>query len=300
MIRRSRVPTVELSEAVPSHYALGAGNPADEFLWLILPMTASAVGLTFWLLRRVTPAAVEPPSRQLTVYEIALLYGEERAVLAAVTLLRAKALIGSDGLPLRRCSVEEHAQFDPLTGAVFNYLHMPGQTIGTLTSMVHGRLTQLQEVLTQRGYLADGRAQRKARRALIPLWVATLLGTVMVVAAHPDDGVYHNLYPLVPILSLYGTRFMSRRLRVTLTSLGTAARQRATRELCHLRPQQQRWSEGSEPYEQYGPEGAAMAAAVFGVPALRTLDRRLAAQVKASNSASRSDGQGGDGGDGGE
>lgn len=247
MSRRARVPTVELSEAAPSHYALGAGNPADEFLWLILPMMASAVGLTVWLLRRVTPVAVEPPGRQLTVYENALLYGEERAVLAAVTLLRAKTLTDSDGLPLRRCSVEEHAQFDPLTGAVFNYLHMPGQTIDRLTSMVHGPLTQLREVLTQLGYLADGRAQRKARRALIPLWVATLRSTVMVVAAYPDDGVYHNLYPLVPILSLYGTRFMSRRLRVTLASLGTAARQRARHELRHLRPQHQRWSERAEP-----------------------------------------------------
>ncbi len=294
------MPTAELSEAVPSHYALGTGNPADDFLWLIVPMTAFAVGLAFWLLRRVPPAAAEPPGRQLTVYEMALLYGEERAVLAAVMLLRAKTLIGSDGLPSRRCSVAEHAQFDPLTGAVFNYLHMPGQTIDKLTWMVHGQLTQLREELTQRGYLADGRAQRKARRALIPLWVATLLSTVMVVAAYPDDGVYHNLYPLVPLLSFYGTRFMSRRLRVTLTSLGTAVRQRARHELRHLRPQHQRWAEGAEPYEQYGPEGAAMAAAVFGVPALRTLDWRLAAQVKASNSASRSDGQGGDGGDGGE
>lgn len=43
-----------------------------------------------------------------------------------------------------------------------------------------------------------------------------------------------------------------------------------------------------------------MAAAIFGVPALRTLDRALAAQAESWNSAFRSDGRGGGGGDGGD
>ncbi|WP_174188514.1 TIGR04222 domain-containing membrane protein, partial [Nocardia barduliensis] len=273
------------------------GISGAEFLTFYVPLVLVAVIAGFWLRSRVTRAdpdseAVAAPGAELTVPEVAMLFGDQNAALAAMAQLRGIEAIDSAAAPIRALTAQERARLDPFTVLVYDRLQVGlRKTVDAIVDGSAGAVEALRTKMIDLGYLAGPEQRHGLRDAGMPILVTGALGVVRVIAGATHGNPVGLLVALV-IAQAICYWLVVRKPR--LTALGVRARDAAKERNGHLRP-------GNSPsYATYGAESAALAAAVFGIGALIALDPGLAQAVAPpSSSGGGGDSGGGDSGGGG-
>ena len=107
--------SIDRAAVYPQVYLAGEtwGISGSAFLWVYVPMALLAVAIGFRLRWNATRAPVEPPAEQLTAPELGMLFGDERAVMAAIALLRSYDLVDSTGAAAPDAADREPAGLDP-------------------------------------------------------------------------------------------------------------------------------------------------------------------------------------------
>ncbi|MGY1980381.1 TIGR04222 domain-containing membrane protein [Nocardia gipuzkoensis] len=284
-------------DGVGSDGLVAAGNTwgisGTEFLAVYLPLVLVAVVAGFWLRSRVTRAdpeseAVTAPGAELTVPEVGMLFGDQNPALAAMARLRGIEAIDSAAAPVRALTAQERARLEPFTVSVYDRL-AAGQrkTVRAIVDGSPGAVDALRTRMVDLGYLPGPSMRHGLRDAGMPILVTGALGVVRVIAG-ASHGNPVGLLVLLVIAQVICYWLVVRKPR--LTPLGVRARDAATARNGHLRP-------GNSPsYATYGAESAALAAAVFGIGALITLDPGLAQAVVPPSSSGGGGDSGGDGG----
>lgn len=276
----------------PQVYAAGEtwGISGSAFLWVYVPIALLAVAVGFRLRWKATGTPVEPPAEQLTAPETGMLFGDERAVMAAVALLRSHDLVDSTGAAVRRSDTRGPAGLDSFTLSVHERLDRSQQSIAATTRLVHGPLETLRADLVRRGYLAGDDLRRTLRDAGMPVAIIDLLGGVRFVAGLINGNPVVFLGIILVLMGLAWWRIVA---PVRVTPMGRVARERAAMNNRHLRPS------NSPSYTTYGPDAAAAAVAVYGAAALMVLDPALSESISAQQADGGSGGGDGGGGGGG-
>ncbi|MGW0183518.1 TIGR04222 domain-containing membrane protein [Nocardia sp. NPDC003345] len=239
------------------------GLDGPDFLLVYIPLAVAAVVAGFWLRGRVL-APVGPPAEQLTPYELGMLTGDDRAVMASVALLRGHDLIDSAGHPTGK--PVPGAALDPFTLAVARRMDESKQSFSGVAHRMRAELTDLRTSLRGRGYLTDSGDSARLRRAGIPIVVVAALGVLRLIAGVANGNAVLLLVVVLVVLALAGWRVMA---PVRVTPLGRAALDDATARHRHLRPS------NSPSFHTYGGAAAGLAVALFGAQALILLDPAL-------------------------
>ncbi|MFC3963624.1 TIGR04222 domain-containing membrane protein [Nocardia jiangsuensis] len=271
------------------------GISGPDFLLLYIPVAIAAVVAAIWLRRGVmrrdeVKPRLEKPGAELSAPELGLLIDDNRPVLAALALLRAENLIGSDGTPARAITAGDRSRLDPFTGAVYDRIAAGTPVkVAVLAVAVAPDLKLLRAGLVERGYMPHPAFRRELRDAAMPVLIVWLLGLVRFIAGIVNGNGVGFLLALLITLAFVG--FMLIRVP-RVTALGRAATTEAVIANGYLRPQ------NAPSYETYGLHTAALGAALFGGAALLTFDAGLAgaAEPPASSSGWDSGGSGGDSG----
>ncbi|MFE3441517.1 TIGR04222 domain-containing membrane protein [Nocardia sp. NPDC059180] len=270
------------------------GISGGDFLLVYIPVAVLAIAASLYLrfksVYRQASASDSPSLEKLTAPETAMLFGKQRAVTAAVTLLRSHELIDSDATPTRTPTSAERAQLDWFTSAIYGVLGYRKQTIADITKAASEPVKQLRTSLVERGYIPSDADRREARDAVMPILIVGILGLVRFIAGIIAGNPSGFLVLCLMVLAFCGWWVVS---PDSLTPRGAAAKARAITDNSHLRPS------NSPAYTTYGVGAAAVAVAIFGVAALTLLDPGLAQAVEPPNDGADTgsgDGGGGDGG----
>ncbi len=268
------------------------GISGGDFLMVYIPVALLAIAAGVYLQRKYAHRHAAEWNGvsldKLTAPETAMLFSAERAVTAAVTLLRSHELIDSDATPTRTPTAAERAQLDWFTSAIHSALGPTKQTITEIAAAAKKPVQELEIALVQRGYLTGAADKRDARDAAMPIVIVGVLGAVRLIAGVIAGNPSGFLVPCLLVLAFAGWWVMTPE---RLTPRGMAARDRAVQDNAHLRPS------NSPAYTTYGVGVAAVAVAVFGAAALTVLDPALAQAVEPPSGGA--DGGGDSGGDGG-
>ncbi|WP_280468892.1 TIGR04222 domain-containing membrane protein [Nocardia cyriacigeorgica] len=270
------------------------GISGGDFLLVYIPVAVLAIAAGLYLQRKYTHGEAPDDGvslEKLTAPETAMLFGEDRAVTTAVTLLRSHDLIDSEANPTRTPTPADRVQLDWFTSAIYDALGQKKQTIADITKAAAGPVRDLRTSMVERGYLTGEVDRREARDAGMPILIVGILGLVRFIAGIIAGNPSGFLVPCLLVLAFAGWWVMT---PDPLTSRGESAKARALTDNAHLRPS------NSPAYITYGVAAAAVAVAVFGAAALTVLDPGLAQAVQpptgGDGGSSGGDGGGGDGG----
>lgn len=256
-------------------YAVEAssGSSAQMLLALYVVLAIVAVGVG-WVMRAFAlDELVDPETEELTAPELGMLFSERQAVMAAIALLRAFRLVDSIGSVERSPTPDEMRQLDSFTLAVLDALSAEDRrTIGALNNRLYGKVGALRGTLMRRGYLAADDFLGHMRRGGLPIAIVGVIVFLHLLVGHfAGAPVYHLGWVL---LGLGISWLLVPRAR--LTELGNRTRRNMTSRYQYLAPR------NSPAYDTYGPETAAVGAAVFGAAALAGLDPVLAEIAEAA------------------
>ncbi|NEW38563.1 TIGR04222 domain-containing membrane protein [Nocardia cyriacigeorgica] len=267
------------------------GISGGDFLLVYIPVALLAIAAGLYLQRKYTYRRASEwdgvSLEKLTAPETAMLFGEERAVTTAVTLLRSHDIIDSEGTPTRLPTAADRAQLDWFTLAIYDAISHKKETIADITREAAVPLGQLRTALVERGYITGDVDRRDARDAGMPILIVGVLGLVRFIAGIIAGNPSGFLVPCLLVLAFTAWWVMT---PDPLTPRGEAAKARAISDNSHLRPS------NSPAYTTYGVGAAAVAVAVFGVAALTVLDPGLAQAVQPPTGGADGGGSGGDGG----
>lgn len=268
------------------------GISGPDFLALYVPVAVVAVLAGAWLrrgvLRRdVAKPRLAQPGTELTAPELGMLVDNRRPVLAALALLRAEQLIGSDGTPVP--GTHGVARLDRFSEAVFERIRAGASVkLDALALASAPDLARLRVELVRRGYLPGPELRRELRDAGMPVLIVATLGVVRLVAGLLNG---NGVGLLAVVLLALGLSWFPVTRAPRLTALGQAAQDYAITANGYLRPH------NAPAYETYGARSAALGAALFGTAALLTFDAGLANAAEPPSGGG--DAGGGDGGGGG-
>jgi len=234
------------------------------FFYLLL--SAAAIIASLVLRRLLTRRFGEHnrQRRQLTPPEIAMLFGEQRAVVAALAELRAADAIDSAATPLRPLGPLDIA--DPFSRAVYD--RMVARRVRDarrLTIEVRQPLAQLRDRLVARALLAGPGYRREVRSAAMPTAAVVALGLVRLAFGVINGNAVGWLMVVLAILTIV-LLFQLRTGRRTY--LGDQEARVQMRRALQLRRQRR-----SSPAHS---GDAALAAAALGASALWMYDPGLA------------------------
>ncbi|GAA1586850.1 hypothetical protein GCM10009678_81730 [Actinomadura kijaniata] len=284
------------------------GIPGPLFIWgMYVPAALVLVGLVLLLRRALAPG--RRFAGDLHPYELAYLDGGPgRAVLAALTALRAEGAVEAAGGGKVRAVGDPPANATPLDRAVHGRLRDGAESPGDLSwwPSVRAELEPIRRSLVDRGLVLGPAARRARRLAALPLVALAALGVVRIVAGMAGGRPVAFLVLAtiaVAVVALVLTFHWS-----AVTPEGKRELHRARTAMRHLDPVH------SPAWTTYGASAATFAVALYGVPALTSFDPHFSAEAEmqrqfavttASSSSSSSSGSstsgcgGGDGGGGG-
>ncbi|MFB7720422.1 MULTISPECIES: TIGR04222 domain-containing membrane protein [unclassified Nocardia] len=297
------VPWTTLAAAArPAADTWGISGPTFLAAYALLGFAAVLYGFT----RRTSVIRADHSrahlANALTPTETAMLFDDRRPVLAGLAQLRGYHLIDSSGQPTRSPTDTETRALDPVSRTMHQYLLGADQRqrhVIHLAGATRAPITSLRAVLTDRGYLIGGEQRKSLLLAALPLWALLVLGIVRVIAGIANNHPIGYLALLIIVVAICA--FLVQRAP-RLTRAGRAAKQESMRRNGHLRPA------NAPAYSAYGPDSAALAAALFGAGVLWSLDPGLAGATGAlasggisgsGGSCSSSSGDSGGGGDSG-
>ncbi|MRH86494.1 TIGR04222 domain-containing membrane protein [Nocardia sp. SYP-A9097] len=264
------VPRTTLAAAHSPATADTWGIPGPTFLiaYVLLGLVAALFG--FVQRARIIRADTSRAHLEaaLSPTETAMLFDDRRPVLAGLAQLRGYQLVDSTGAATRSPTDTEERQLDPVSRTMHRYLRDSYQRrMPQLVVATREPLTALRHTLTDRGYLIGPEQRKSLLLAALPLIAVLVLGLVRIIAgiANSHSVGYLILCVLVVIIC---TLVLLRPAR--LTRRGRVARREAVQRNGHLRPAH------APAYAAYGPDSAALAAALFGATVLWSLDPGLA------------------------
>lgn len=162
------------------------GISGGDFLMVYIPVALLAIAAGVYLQRKYAHRHAAEWNGvsldKLTAPDTAMLFSAERAVTAAVTLLRSHELIDSDATPTRTPTAAERAQLDWFTSAIHSALGPTKQTITEIAAAAKKPVQELEIALVQRGYLTGAADKRDARDAAMPIVIVGVLGAVRLIA----------------------------------------------------------------------------------------------------------------------
>jgi uncharacterized protein (TIGR04222 family) len=241
------------------------GIPGPTFIVFYVALGAVAIAGTL-LVRRLMFRG-RTVRRDLHLYELAYLAGGERQVLAtALTGLRAEGAVTVSRERLRLTAAEPAGRGE-LDWAILRAI--PAYEIDRATDLLRSpdvcrALRAIADGLVRDGLVrpADGRSRWTL--ATFPLWAVVALGVVRLIAG---IGAGKPVNYLIAALVLMTVTALLLTLAYPLTTrAGRELLAEQTERYRHLDP------EVSPAWDTYGPEGAALAAALFGAGALVSID----------------------------
>ncbi|MGW4248651.1 TIGR04222 domain-containing membrane protein [Nocardia sp. NPDC004722] len=245
------------------------GISGPDFLRYYLAVALGAAALGFaWrtkVLRRVDPAW--PSTAPLRPTEIGMLIDDQRPILAVLAQLRAHELIDSRGNAVRKPNETERRSLDPATAELRTHLGT-GRPPAEAPVHVNAAVQVMRDDLVTRGYLLGDRQHEELWWGAIPIAAVIAVGVVRVI--HGGLISHHPVAWLEGIMIGLGVLVWLLVRPARLTRRGRAALAEARARNRYLRPA------NSPAFSAYGPDCAALAAALFGVASLRALDPALA------------------------
>lgn len=249
------------------------GIPGPVFIVGYVVGTLVALAITLSLRR--TLSSGRAPSRELDVHEVAYLAGgEEQALIAALTGLRAENAIEITDRRLRRTGTRprgrgdlDHAVAAKIGADRIDYAHrlLYGPAVRRALHAIRDRLVRERLLL--------GKAElRQWRATTLPLWLLLVVGIARLFAGLSGDKPVGFLF--IALIVLGGLTLV---LTLVSRSPGTRAAIAAVSELRkrhrHLDPDQ------SPAWLTYGPDQTAYAAALYGSRVLKGIEPRYGIEL---------------------
>lgn len=243
------------------------GISGPQFLTVYALAGLGAIVLGFVLRARVLSVTDAETHPAVTASETAMLFDDRRPVLAGLAQLRGQQLIDSHGTPRDASAAERHG-LDRFTHSLHDKLRSTSnRNVRVLEVSASPALERLREDLTERGYLMGPQQRKALYRCGIAAYLVLGVGALRLVAGFAANRPIGWLIAVTVALCI-GTFLVARPVR--LTGRGRAAVDESLRRNGHLRP------DNNPAYTSYGPESAALAAALFGAAVLWSLDPNLA------------------------
>lgn len=240
------------------------GIPGPTFLAIYAIVAATAVCVV--VIRRLPADATRIDTDDLTAAQVGMLISDERAVLAAVTQLRAAGLIDSTGRATRELGEIDKAVHDTFVRAV--HLRLPRTTTAPVRDAAIA-LRELRFTMSQQGLLYS----RPRALGIGILTPAILLGAARMVAGAANRKPIGYLALIVACLVAVAVYCLIRPRRLTARGAATLSAHRRANTL--LEP---RWRPA---LTTMGVRHCALATALFGAEAMSLVDARLAANPAA-------------------
>ena len=250
-----------------SAYTWGISGPAFIRGYVIAAVAVLVItlALRYWAQRG------RPTRRGLHPYEVAYLAGgSRRAIGAALAALRLDGAVEAAGHGrLRSTGAPAGGSRAPLEQALLRQIeHAAALDKLAWRSSVQQAVGNLRDGLVRDGLAPRSADRVRAKAATLPMVALLGLGLVRLVAGMRDG---HPVGYLVVALLVIGSMTVFLFFRpVRFLRAGQAAVRRARAESGHLAP------EMSPAWQTYGASRAALAVAVFGAPALLSVDRSFA------------------------
>ncbi|WP_024806211.1 TIGR04222 domain-containing membrane protein [Nocardia sp. BMG51109] len=271
------------------------GLSGPEFLLLYIPLGVVAVIVGSVLRWRVLKDQDETVPDRLSPTELAALSGNPRTVLTGLAYLRGHGLIDSAGTPIRpRSPAEQPPAFDRFACMLHDSLSGP---VARRRFGIRNALAAQHNWLLDRGYLPDSGLRKKVRRTAVPVWLVVIVGVLRAFDGSRGGKPIGFLVFVLFVLVIVGLLLSK---APAVTARGRAALNGDRDRHGYLDPK------NHPSFGSYGPASVALAVALFGVTAVRSIDPALVAttqmlgfSVSTSSGGSGGGDSGGGGGDGG-